>query len=93
MAKGDKEKEARLTVAACALVHCSAQIPEDSPEYAKAKALEELGNTSEYASERALLSKQTAYIGHDALQQEQKSRYLITIRFTKPKTMMMRIYK
>ncbi|MDE8033932.1 hypothetical protein OQ257_01935 [Actinobacillus equuli subsp. equuli] len=66
LAKGDKEKEARLTVAACALVHCSAQIPEDSPEYAKAKALEELGNTSEYASERALLSKQTAYIGHDA---------------------------
>ncbi|WGE36805.1 hypothetical protein NYR62_04130 [Actinobacillus genomosp. 1] len=66
LAKGDKEKEARLTVAACALVHCSAQIPEDSPEYAKAKALEELGNTSEYASERALLSKQVGTIGDDA---------------------------
>ena len=66
LANGDKEKEARLTAAACALVHCSAQIPSDDPEYAKAKALEDLGNSAEFASERALLSKQFGTIGDDA---------------------------
>ncbi|MDO9832494.1 hypothetical protein Q7381_11720, partial [Glaesserella parasuis] len=66
LANGDKEKEARLTAAACALVHCSAQIPSDDPEYAKAKALEDLGNSAEFASERALLSKQVGTIGDDA---------------------------
>ncbi|MDO9766208.1 hypothetical protein Q7523_12135, partial [Glaesserella parasuis] len=66
LANGDKEKEARLTAAACALVHCSAQIPSDDPEYAKAKALEDLGNSTEFASERALLSKQVGTIGDDA---------------------------
>ena len=63
LANGDEEKERRLEIAACALVHCSAQIPEDDPRYAetyeKAKALEELGNTAEYSQERALLRKQT----------------------------------
>ncbi|MFW9327845.1 hypothetical protein ACN9OH_03870 [Glaesserella parasuis] len=66
LANGDKEKEASLTAAACALVHCSAQIPSDDPEYAKAKALEDLGNSTEFASERALLSKQVGTIGDDA---------------------------
>ncbi|MGY4675681.1 hypothetical protein ACWIVU_08115 [Ursidibacter arcticus] len=66
LANGDKEKELRLTAAACALVHCSAQIPSDDPEYAKAKALEDLGNSAEFASERALLSKQVGTIGNDA---------------------------
>ncbi|MFA9499543.1 hemagglutinin repeat-containing protein [Mannheimia sp. E30BD] len=64
LANGDKEKEARLTAAACALVHCSAQIPSDDPEYAEvyaqAKALEDLGNQAEFASERELLSRQLA---------------------------------
>ena len=63
LANGDEEKERRLEIAACALVHCSAQIPEDDPRYAetyeKAKALEQLGNTAEYSQERALLRKQT----------------------------------
>ncbi|WP_165688443.1 hypothetical protein, partial [Rodentibacter trehalosifermentans] len=63
LAEGDKEKERRLEIAACALVHCSAQIPSDSPDYAeayeKARALEQLGNTAEYAQERALLKSQT----------------------------------
>ena len=63
LANGDEEKEHRLEIAACALVHCSAQIPEDDPRYAetyeKAKALEQLGNTAEYSQERALLRKQT----------------------------------
>lgn len=64
LAKGDKEKEARLTVAGCALVRCSAQIPKDEPDYAeayaKAKAMEDLGNSAEFANERALLSTQFA---------------------------------
>ncbi|OOF47999.1 hypothetical protein BKK54_11260 [Rodentibacter genomosp. 1] len=63
LANGDEEKERRLEIAACALVHCPAQIPSDSPDYAeiyeKARALELLGNTAEYAQERALLKSQT----------------------------------
>ena len=63
LANGDKEKERRLEIAACALVHCSAQIPTDDPDYAKsyeqARAVEQLGNTAEYAQERALLKRQT----------------------------------
>ncbi|OZN25241.1 hypothetical protein CFY87_03585 [Actinobacillus seminis] len=65
LANGDKEKEARFTAAACALVHCSAQISSDDPEYAEAyaKALEDLGNTAEFASERELLSRQYEFYG------------------------------
>ena len=63
LANGDEEKERRLEIAACALVHCSAQIPTDDPDYAKsyeqARAAEQLGNTAEYAQERALLKRQT----------------------------------
>ena len=63
LANGDEEKERRLEIAACALVHCSAQIPTDDPDYAKsyeqARALEQLGNTAEYANELSLLQKQT----------------------------------
>ena len=63
LANGDEEKERRLEIAACALVHCSAQIPTDDPDYAKsyeeARAVEQLGNTVEYAQERALLKRQT----------------------------------
>ncbi|WP_131978586.1 hypothetical protein [Cricetibacter osteomyelitidis] len=58
LANGDKEKERRLTVAACALVHCSAQISKDSQGYTEAKAMEELGNTPEYLEERLLLQRQ-----------------------------------
>lgn len=65
LAQGDEEKQKRLEAAACALVHCSAQIPKDAPDYAevyaKAKALEDLGNQAEFASERALLAKQLAH--------------------------------
>jgi len=63
LANGDEEKERRLEIAACALIHCSAQIPTDDPDYAKsyeqARAVEQLGNTAEYAQERALLKRQT----------------------------------
>ncbi|NEN76630.1 hypothetical protein F9B74_09970 [Pelistega sp. NLN82] len=62
LANGDEDKQQRLEIAACALMHCSAQIPEDDPDYAeayaKAKALEDLGNTPEYALERQLLRQQ-----------------------------------
>ena len=59
LANGDKEKERRLEIAACALVHCSAQIPEDDPRYAAEYQKEILGNTAEFANERSLLQKQT----------------------------------
>ena len=59
LANGDKEKEQRLLVASCALIHCSAHLSEDNPAYQEMKAREVLGGTAEYATERALLSKQT----------------------------------
>ena len=59
LANGDKEKEKRLLVASCALIHCSAHLSEDNPAYQEMKAREVLGGTAEYATERALLSKQT----------------------------------
>jgi len=59
LANGDEEKERRLEIAACALVHCSAQIPEDDPRYEAEYQKEILGNTAEFANERSLLQKQT----------------------------------
>lgn len=56
---GDKNKEARLKAAACALVKCSAEFAEGSADYVKAQALEQLGNSDAYASERTLLASQS----------------------------------
>ncbi|MCW9733581.1 hypothetical protein L5B97_08925 [Avibacterium sp. 20-15] len=59
LSQGDKEKEQRLTIAACALVHCSAQLSEENPIYEEqAKNLEKLGSSEAYAEERALLKQQ-----------------------------------
>ncbi|MFD3242594.1 hypothetical protein ACE2AK_26130 [Rahnella perminowiae] len=59
MSGGDKEKEARLKAAACALVKCSAEFTVGSADYVKAQALEQLGNSDAYASERTLLASQS----------------------------------
>ncbi|MBS5164120.1 MAG: hypothetical protein KHY66_09960, partial [Haemophilus parainfluenzae] len=66
LANGDEEKERRLEIAACALVHCSAQIPEDDPRYAAEYQKEILGNTAEFANERTLLSQQKYLWSDDA---------------------------
>lgn len=58
LSQGDKEKEQRLTIAACALVHCSAQLSEENPIYEQTKNLEKLGSSEAYAEERALLKQQ-----------------------------------
>ncbi|GJL35951.1 hypothetical protein TUM17576_27710 [Enterobacter hormaechei] len=57
---GDQEKEARLKAAACALVKCSAEFAEGSADYIKAQALEQLGNSDAYASERTQLASQSS---------------------------------
>ncbi|KAG9610117.1 hypothetical protein KCV01_g3350, partial [Aureobasidium melanogenum] len=59
LAGGDKEKQARLAAAACALVHCSAEYATDSPEFEQFSKLEQLGSREEYAAERDLLRSQT----------------------------------
>ncbi|WP_407465323.1 hemagglutinin repeat-containing protein [Xanthomonas campestris] len=59
LANGDPQKEARLTIAACALVKCSAQYADGSEEKKFWAAVEEKGTTSEYAQERILLESQT----------------------------------
>ncbi|WP_238485947.1 hypothetical protein [Rahnella perminowiae] len=56
---GDKEKEARLKAAACALVKCSAEFTVGSADYVKAQALEQLGNSDAYATDRAQLASQS----------------------------------
>jgi filamentous hemagglutinin len=58
LAGGDPQKEADLSAAACALVHCSAEYAKDSPEYAYYSQVEALGNQPQYADDRALLSQQ-----------------------------------
>jgi len=60
LSDGDKEKEARLKAAACALVKCSAEFAEGSADYIKAQALEQLGNSDAYASERTQLASQSS---------------------------------
>lgn len=59
LAGGDPQKEADLSAAACALVHCSAEYAKDSPEYAYYSRLEALGGQPQYADERTLLQQQS----------------------------------
>ncbi|WP_052949764.1 hemagglutinin repeat-containing protein [Dyella japonica] len=59
LAGGDPQREADLSAASCALVHCSTEYAKDSPEYAYYSQLEALGNQPQYADDRALLSQQT----------------------------------
>lgn len=63
LAKGDHSKEARLAIAACALVRCSAEYPIGSAEYDYWKAIETAGSQAEYAFERNLLVQQTGTVG------------------------------
>ena len=58
LAQGDKEREARLRAAACALVECSAEFPTDSDAFRFFKAIEDVGNGADLADERMLLRKQ-----------------------------------
>lgn len=56
LAKGDKQKEARLTAAACALVRCADGVPKDDPAYAYLKGLQEAG--ANLTDEKSLLIQQ-----------------------------------
>jgi filamentous hemagglutinin len=56
---GDEGKEARLSAAACALVHCSAEYAKDSQEYAYYSKLEAVGSSEDYSDERRLLQNQS----------------------------------
>lgn len=58
LAKGDSQKKDRLTVAACALIKCSAGLDPNSVEYKMLIKVENLGNTSDYKAERDLLKQQ-----------------------------------
>jgi filamentous hemagglutinin len=64
LAGGDPTKEARLTVAACALVKCYAEYPEDSAAYQQLKLLADLGASAALAGERQQLSKQPDMFGY-----------------------------
>jgi filamentous hemagglutinin len=64
LAAGDASKEARLTAAACALVKCYAEYPEDSAAYKQLKQLAFFGASEAFEGERALLSAQPAMFGY-----------------------------
>jgi filamentous hemagglutinin len=61
LAQGDKQKEGRLTAAACAMVRCADGIPTDDPNYAFLKALQDSG--AGLQAEQALLNQQVGPVG------------------------------
>ncbi len=61
LSQGDPRKEARLTAAACALLHCEREYPEGSEAYNFYKRLSDAGNSSELAEERLLLQSQKGF--------------------------------
>jgi hypothetical protein len=58
LAKGDPQKEARLTAAACALAKCYAQYPQDSTNYNALKDMADAGSSDAMATERQQLQAQ-----------------------------------
>ncbi|UCV08564.1 DUF637 domain-containing protein [Dechloromonas denitrificans] len=58
LANGDPAKEARLTAAACSMVRCYAEYPEDSAAYNNLKALADSGGSESFSQERQLLQQQ-----------------------------------
>jgi hypothetical protein len=64
LASGDPAKEARLTAAACALVKCYAEYPEDSAAYKQLKQLADFGASDAFAAERTQLSMQPGMFGY-----------------------------
>ncbi len=61
LSQGDPRKEARLTAAACALLHCEREYPEGSEAYNFYKRLSDAGNSPELAEERLLLQSQKGF--------------------------------
>lgn len=57
-AKNPKASEAEYIIASCAVIKCSADLPEDSIEYQIAKKIELEGSKAKYSGLRAELSKQ-----------------------------------
>jgi hypothetical protein len=66
LAGKDEVKEARLTAAACAMVKCYAEYPEDSAAYQHFKQIAEFGASDALADERRILSKQDGLFGYTA---------------------------
>lgn len=59
LANGNKEKEAQLLIASCALTKCSAGFPVGSKEYEYWAKIEAMGASDDYAQYRAQLEGQT----------------------------------
>jgi filamentous hemagglutinin len=63
LAEGDPKAEARLVIAGCALVKCSAEFAPGSAEHTYWQAIENKGATAEFGAERALLNQQQGTVG------------------------------
>ncbi|WP_269915490.1 two-partner secretion domain-containing protein [Acinetobacter sp. HY1485] len=57
LSKGDTEKEKRLFIAACGLINCG-DSAKNTEAYESLKLLQDLGKSSEFSGERALLDQQ-----------------------------------
>jgi filamentous hemagglutinin len=64
LAKGDAQKEARLTAAACALVSCYAEYPQGSATYNALKAMADAGSSDGMSAERQQLQAQQGLFGY-----------------------------
>jgi hypothetical protein len=64
LAAGDPQRELRLTAAACALVRCYAEYPENSAAYKDLKQFADYGASAATASERTQLSAQAGMFGY-----------------------------
>lgn len=64
LAGNDAQKEARLTAAACAMVHCYAEYPAGSAAYQQLLQLAALGASDALAGERQQLSNQSSMFGY-----------------------------
>lgn len=61
LSQGDPKKEARLTAAACSLIHCEREYPEGSEAYKFYKNLSDIGSSDALKDERTLLAAQAGF--------------------------------
>jgi filamentous hemagglutinin len=61
LSQGDPKKEARLTAAACSLIHCEREYPEGSEAYKFYKNLSDIGASDALKDERTLLAAQQGF--------------------------------
>jgi len=78
LAEGDPDKALLMVAAACALVQCAKEFPEDTEQYKYWSAMERVGSAAQLAEMRELLETQTY---GTTIQREDGSMYLVKTMF------------